>query len=225
MGNTRAQTRLFLVRHGEVAHEWHERVYGDHDVPLSPRGEDEARVAARLLEGEDFAAVVSSGLTRAEYGAAVLRRGRDLQRRDEPELREVARGEWVGLRFDQVPRHAWEEWSRHPGSHRPPGGESLSDLACRVLPRLDALAREFAGERVAAVVHCWVIRVAVCEALGIPLDRAPRLAVGTGGISVLDWTAGDEDAPARGRAVVLAGFGVDRPPPRSSGWYRGPAQR
>ncbi|MEW6073010.1 MAG: histidine phosphatase family protein [Planctomycetota bacterium] len=209
-------SRLVLVRHGRVAEAWRGRLYGDRDVPLSPRGEEEARATARLLAAEAFAAVVSSGLARAEFGAAELRRGRALPRRDEPALREIRRGEWGGLLPAEVPGGAFARWLARPDRERPPGGESLADLASRVLPRLDEMAAELAGGAAALVSHLWVIRVAAAHALGLALARAGSLAVPFGGIVALDWAPGH---------VVLAAFAAPRLPPRAGRWYRGPAPR
>jgi len=207
--------RLFLVRHGQVTSEWRGRLYGGHDVPLSAMGEAQARAAAHLLAAESLAAVVSSGLSRAELGARLIREGRGLERRDEAALRELDRGDWLGLSYGEVPDGLWDAWLAAPGSRRPPGGESLSDLSARVLPCLDALAAEHSGAGVAIVAHSWVIRVAICEALALSLDAAPRLAMPFGGLTILDWTPSP-------RRVVLAGLGTDRAPVRGAGWYRGP---
>ena len=215
-------TRVVLVRHGQVAQEWHGRLYGARDVPLSDRGEDEARLAAALLVDESFDAVISSSLSRARFGAECIAAGRRLEVRADPDLRELERGAWTELRPDQLPDGEGDAWRMNPSTRRSPEGESLGDLAARVLPRLDALAAEFAGGAIVVVAHSWVIRIAVCEALALSLDEASRIEVRTAGITVVEWpvrSATDADSP---RAVVLAGLGTDRIPDRSGAWYRGP---
>lgn len=187
-------TRLYLVRHGEVDPSWHGRLYGALDVPLSERGRREAeRVAARLAD-VPLAAVVSSGLQRAEHGAELLRRTRTLPRADDPALRELDRGTWAGLTREDLDARepgAFAAWIEAPSSRRPPGGESLADLRARVAPRLAHWAAACPGSALAIVTHGWVIRVAVCEALEAPLELAPRLDVRTGDIVVLDWSSHD----------------------------------
>jgi len=181
--------RLHLVRHGAVAAPWSTRIYGDLDVPLSAAGRDEARRAAERLEDLPLDAVLSSGLARAEFGAELVRAGRGLTRRDEPDLREIGRGEWKGLDLDgltpEVAR-GWAAWHARPDVLRPEGGESLDDLARRVLPCIDRLAAEFSGGAVAIVSHAWVIRTIACEALLLARRRAPMLEVGTGSLVVVD---------------------------------------
>lgn len=180
--------RLYLLRHGEVDPAWHGRIYGALDVPLSEGGKDEARRAAARLSGLALGAVVSSGLARTEFGAELLRTPRGLSALVDPELRELERGAWAGLTLAELEARepgAFAGWARRPAESRPPGGESLGDLAARVTPRVRHWCARHAGRDVALVVHGWVVRVVLCEALGLELDRATRLDVRTGDLFVL----------------------------------------
>ncbi|HEX6882559.1 MAG TPA: histidine phosphatase family protein [Planctomycetota bacterium] len=188
-----SSTRIFLFRHAEVAPEWGGRIYGARDVPLAPEGPEQSRRAASRLAHVALAAVVSSGLERTEVLAGELRRPRGLARLDDPGLREVERGEWVGLLPAEVERRwpgAWTTWCERPESTRAPGGESLSDLQARVRPRLDQWAERHAGRTIALVTHGWVIRVVLCELLGLALSAAARLDVRTTDLFVLRWSDG-----------------------------------
>ena len=213
----RQYTRVWLARHGEVADSWGRRIYGSLDVPLSARGREEARKVATRLAGERLAVVVSSGLERAEFGAQLLREGRGLGRIDDAGLREIDRGCWAGLQVDEVERlypGAWAGWHESPADSRPDGGESLDDLARRVLPRMQMWAADYRGEHIAIVAHGWVIRVVVCAALGLDLNSAPRLDIRTGDLAAIDWPADWSTAVA----PQLSGFAVDRlPSPRTEG--------
>lgn len=202
-----ASTRLYLVRHGEVDAAWQGRIYGALDVPLSERGRQDAQRAVRTLARVELTAVVSSGLARTEHLAASLRAARGLARLDDRELRELERGQWAGLRMDELELRwpgAFAAWFRAPGSERPPGGESLGDLFARVHPRVEHWARAHPGRELALVTHGWVIRVLVCHALAAPFELAPRLDVRTGDVVVVDW-------PLTGAAPVLAAFALDVP--------------
>lgn len=217
-------TRFFFLRHGAVDPAWQGRLYGNLDVALSAEGEREAVRSAAALSGVRLDAVVSSGLARTEFTAALLREGRGLARRDEPALREIDRGAWRGRTAAQVDAEeagAWTSWLADPVARRPPAGESLADLAARVLPKLDELAAELAAHdgAVAIVAHSWVLRIATCRVLDVPLDRAPAFDVVTGGIVALDWSVGDAARP------TLVGFGLDRPPDASRAWFRQPPRR
>jgi len=218
-------TRVYLLRHGEVEAKWRRRIYGSHDVALSERGRDEARVAARRVPRDEAhrpRAVISSGLARAVFGAERIAERCGIPHATEPDLREIDRGEWVGCEPESLPSAEaalLRAWFQRPGRTRAPGGESLHDLDARVAPVLDALAKAHADASVCVVAHLWVIRTAVCRALAIDLDLAPRIEVRTGGMVVLDWPAG---AAERARLrPTLAGLGTDRPP-LGGAWFRGP---
>jgi broad specificity phosphatase PhoE len=212
-------TRVLLLRHGRVAEQWESRIYGGMDVPLSAAGCEEAKRVARLLADVQLDVVVSSGLARAEYTAALLRRPRGLKRRDEEAFREIERGVWRGTPIAEMDPEEWAAWQREPSRTRPRGGESLGDLAQRVLPRMRALVGELDGRTLALVSHGWVMRVILCEVLGLPLDASTTLAMPTSALVVLDWPL-PVDAP--GSAPVLAGFGIERLPDPGLQWTRRP---
>ena len=227
-------TRFWLIRHGRVAREWHGRIYGALDVPLSELGEGQMRAAAERLAAERVDAVVSSGLARTEFGAALLRAPRGLARRDEPDLRELDRGEWAGLwkhELDARDPGAWERWWTDPAGTRPPNGESLTDLGERVLGCLNRLAREHAGGRVAVVAHSWVIRAVAGASLGLPIGATVRLDLPPGSLTAVDWPVGGLGGGGNGGAAegggagaphpTLVGFNADRAPDAGRVWRRG----
>jgi broad specificity phosphatase PhoE len=183
-------TRLFLIRHGEVEPHWQGRIYGALDVPLSERGRGDGPRVAHVLKGIDLGVVVSSGLARTEHMAACLRVDRDLARVDDPELRELERGEWAGLTWSELDLRwpgSWAGWSRDPAMARPPGGESLNDLFLRVRPRVDHWAAAHPGRSIALITHGWVVRVLVCHVIQAPFDFATRLDIRTGDLTVVRW--------------------------------------
>ena len=206
-------TRIVLVRHGAVHADWRGRVYGALDVPLSGEGKAEAELVARRLERANFDAVISSGLERTEYGAALLRASRALPRIDDRELRELERGEWAGAEVSDLERHqtnAWAAWFASPASLRPPGGESLADLFARVRPRVDHWAHAQPRATIALVTHGWVVRVLLCFTLRAPLDFAPRIDIRTGDIAVLRWPLHPSAHP------ILDAFALDGELPQFS---------
>lgn len=218
---TAEATRLYLVRHGRVAHPWPERIYGDLDVPLSEAGRAQARAVGRAFRSHGLDAVVSSGLERAEYGAACLREGRALPRIDRPALRELHRGAWAGVAFAELEQRepgAWSAWHADPIHRRPPDGENLAELEARVVPALQALVEEYAGGAVAVVAHSWVCRLAACRALSLSLDHCAKLDCPPASVLALDWSGASDAHP------VLAGFGVTEPPERRAAWFRGPSR-
>jgi broad specificity phosphatase PhoE len=208
--------RFFLVRHGRVADHWFDRIYGDLDVPLSPEGEEQSRRAAALLAETELSTVVSSGLARAEFAAQLLREPRGLPRQDDRRLAEIFRGEWAGFGEEEVEAArpgGWQTWKETKGIHPPPGGEALESVHGRVIEALDELAQEARPAQVAIVAHMWVLRVAACEALALPLERATEVEVPNFGVLVLDWPR-ERGGPGADDTTrpVMHGIGVDRLP-------------
>jgi len=204
-------TRLFVIRHGEVDDAWRERIYGRLDVPLSGRGREQCAAVAAALAGVPLDAVVSSGLARAEAGAAALRAARPgLVRRDETALLELDRGPWAGrskAELRAADPAGLARWEASRGVLGPAGSEQVAELAARVIPALARLAAEFPGGSVAVVAHLWVVRAAVCCALGLPAERAAQVAVAPGGIAVLDWPAlGSAPEPRLRPSLVRLGL-------------------
>jgi len=179
---------LYLIRHGKVALQPLGAFYGGAEVPLSPKGREEARQAARKLEDVALDRVLSSPLSRARFGARCLLEGRSgLELEVEPRLREIDRGRWVGLTPRQIEASFPGDLAAHeadPASWRGHGGESLGDLRTRVLEVLDDLGRDSRTGVMALVSHLWPIRAVLARDRGIPLEMAAwnALKVPTGSI-------------------------------------------
>jgi probable phosphoglycerate mutase len=124
-------------------------------VELTARGEAQARAAGRLV-GARFApvAVVASPLRRALRTAELIAAELGLDVAIEPELRERSYGAFAGRPYaDARPGFdpaAWGDW-------RPPGGESLVEVAVRVGAALDRVAARHAGADVVVVSHGGVM--------------------------------------------------------------------
>ena len=226
MQRKKEHTRIYLVRHGQVAPRWQGRIYGDMDVELSTFGEAQAQEAARRLRGIELDAVVSSGLQRAAFGARAIAAGRTVEPEVDAGIREMNRGAWRGLTFRELEEQspgAWAEWFAAPRDRRAPEGESLGELAERVLATLDRWAARHAGGAVALVSHSWPIRVSSATALGLELEASVGLELSTGEIVVVDWPVEGRPTETRGGGVEprLSSFSMDEPPIRS-GWFQRP---
>lgn len=219
---SRPVTRLYVVRHGEVDDAWRDRLYGRLDVPLSLRGLEQSERIAAALARVPLAAVVSSGLARAEAAALRVRATRPgLARRDEPDLIELDRGPWAGRSKAEL-RAADPEglarWEASRGVHGAAGAEPIGALVARAVPAFARLAAEFPGQAVAVIAHLWIARAAAAEALGLGPERIASLAIPPGGFVVLDWpvrglegsrggAAGRPELVALGPADPVPGFG------------------
>ncbi len=165
---------LVLLRHGESQWNLENRFTGWVDVPLSPKGEEEARAAGAKLAGLTFHHLFTSALQRAIQTAELARAAAgfgELPVSRDQALNERHYGDLQGLDKAETARQYGDEqvklW-RRSYDVRPPNGESLADTAARVLPYYEAniLPLLRAGKNVLIVAHGNSLR-----ALVMHLDR------------------------------------------------------
>ena len=142
--------RLFLVRHGEVINPGGDKAvyYGAMDVPLSALGEQEAVGAAQYLAQYELAAVFSSKLSRAIYGAEQVCQLQGAQCEGNvvqlEGFKELDRGDWCGKTLDEIGTDLMARFDACDESVTPANGESYPALKRRVLA---ARWREFHNRR------------------------------------------------------------------------------
>jgi len=183
-------TRLYLLRHGQVAHGHTHRYHGNNDIELSPQGVQQLEEAAAQLKEVELAGVYASDLTRASQGAAIICRGRALEPQIIPEFREIHFGVWEGLSFPEImekyPDHLQARFQDLP-NFRIPGGESLMDLRARALPAVQGLVEQHHEQAFLLVAHAGINRVILSEALGLPLTNLFRLDQNYGCLNIIDY--------------------------------------
>jgi alpha-ribazole phosphatase len=183
-------TRLYLVRHGQVADGHTHRYHGNNDIGLSPEGEKQLTRLAQQLQSVPLVGVYASNLKRSQEGAACLCQGRPLEPQPLPEFREIHFGVWEGLTFTEIAEHYPEELAsrfQDLTNFRIPGGESLVDVRQRVVPRLQELVAAHPGQSLALVAHAGVNRVILCEALSLPLEHLFHLDQNYGCLNIIDY--------------------------------------
>jgi len=164
------RTRIHLIRHGEV-----ERPLcfnGHSDVALTPRGVEQYHGLKPRLEPGRISACYTSDLSRTIRGGEILGAHLGVEPVSLRQLRELNCGAWEGLTQAEVQSTLPEEWQRRLDDlvhARSKGGESLTDLAGRVLPALAEIVERHRGEEVLVVAHGGVNRVILLDAIGAPL--------------------------------------------------------
>ncbi len=132
--------RWIFLRHGESTANAGGFLAGWDDVPLTPRGEEQARLAGALLADQPVERVITSDLTRALRTAELVLEARAARPplQIDPALRERHLGAWSGLYLEDLRADGRHEvllgWDT-----RPPEGESHVDLARRALTSLAEL--------------------------------------------------------------------------------------
>lgn len=199
---------LALVRHGQSLWNLENRFTGWIDVPLTEAGEQEARLAGKLLaeSGAEFAMAYTSRLTRAQETLRIIR---EIANLDCPVIADEALnerhyGDLQGLNkaetatrwgSDQV--HKW----RRSYAIAPPGGESLADTAARALPFFDRaiLGDIRLGKDVLVVAHGNSNRAIVMGLEGLDEQEVPGLSLKTGVPRLYDL---DDEARVLGRRTL-----------------------
>jgi broad specificity phosphatase PhoE len=190
-------TRIYLMRHGEPDGDNVNRYYGELDVPLGARGIKQSQALAERLRDVPFDAVYSSDLQRAVYLADLLAEPRGLPVRQLKALRERRMGVLQGYTIEELERdhaEAYFAWRADRVHRRVAEAENFVDVHARVVPAIRELVAAFSGLRVAVACHAGPVRVAVADAMGLPLDEIFRIGVNHCGLFVLEFPA---DGPSR----------------------------
>ena len=190
--------RLLFV-HGETPYNAENRLQGQRDIPLGPRGRDQASAVGRTLRVklgaeidrlEAADAFVASPLRRTRETMELARAAMGLppaRYRLDPALKELTFGDWEGLTWSEVrardpkgvaARHA-DKWD-----YVPPDGESYAMLTLRVRPWLDALTADafvVSHGGVARALMALIAGVPTAVAADAPIVQGRALAFENGG--------------------------------------------
>jgi len=181
---------LYLVRHCETTFNAEGRIQGHLDAPLTRLGVRQAKMIARRLSGETFAAVYSSDLARARTTAEIIAAPHELPVWTTPLLREANLGVVQGLTREEVAERfpeALHIWRREPASRRPPGAESLEEVVARCAEFLEIIAREHGSdENILIAGHGGSLRGLVIALLGLPVSAYRLLHFYNASLSILE---------------------------------------
>jgi probable phosphoglycerate mutase len=176
-------TIIDLIRHGEPV--GGRRYRGQcSDDPLSERGWEQ--MWSVVGDRAPWHQIVSSPLARCRAFAAALATRRGLPLAVEPRFREVGLGTWEGLTPDQVKaREPWnfEAFYQDPARNRPPGAESLEELARRVGKAFEETVAGHPGRHLLVVAHAGVIRALIGHLLHAEAARWYRIRVDYAGVT------------------------------------------
>jgi len=166
--------QLILIRHGQTDWNATGRWQGQADPPLNAMGRAQARQTAAELKDQHVDALISSDLLRAHQTAEIIGSALKLNVELESRLREVNLGDWQGLYSAEIGARWPEEmrlWLESPLATRPPHGESIRELADRVLAAMNDIAARCSTKRVGMVAHELPIAIITTRATAVPLER------------------------------------------------------
>ncbi|GAA1556932.1 histidine phosphatase family protein [Actinomadura kijaniata] len=176
---------LIVLRHGETEWSRARRHTGRTDLPLTERGEEQARSLVPLVAGRDITRVVTSPAERARRTAELA--GLRIDATD-PDLWEWDYGGYEGITSAEIRerRPGWYLWddgvvpgdADHPGEAVGRVGERVDAALARVRPLLED------GD-VALVAHGHLLRILTARWLGLEPALGRLFALDTGTMSTL----------------------------------------
>ena len=197
----RDMTEIWIVRHGQTDWNVEGRYQGQADRPLNAVGLAQAQQAAEQLRGRDFAAIYSSDLQRARVTAEIIAGQLGLPVQVDRRLREVNQGEWEGMLTADIEQRYADEWAERRTDRlhaAPPGGESLAQVAARVLEGVSDIAQRHPEQRILIVSHGLALSVVLCAAAGAPLTEAFQRIPDNAQPMVIEWLPLAAMAPTTG---------------------------
>ncbi|RYG71530.1 histidine phosphatase family protein [bacterium] len=204
-------TKIFLVRHGDVAGNSGEvRTFaGARDLELTARGLQQVEAVAERFKNEKIDVVYSSTLQRAWRTAEAIAAPHGLTNTRDSRWNEVNYGVWEGLSEDEILSDYADLWKQRvadPWSISPPDGESYQVLWARLEPAWNEILEKHEGQTVVVVGHNGSLRVLLCQLLGAPPANARRLQIGNCAVTKID--IGD----ASGKPKTVSGGKLEGPP-------------
>ncbi len=171
---------VYLARHGETAWSISGQHTGRTDLPLTERGERNARRLGERLNGLKFAKVLTSPLQRAARTCELAGFGRLAEL--EPDLLEWNYGDYEGRRSAEI--HAERpEWRLFRDGC--PGGESLGQVAARA----DRVVRQIRAQKGDVLLFSsgHFLRVLAARWLGLEPAVGQLFLLSTASLSALSY--------------------------------------
>jgi len=174
-------SEVVLLRHGETKWSAAGRHTGRTDVPLTARGERQAKAVIPLLKGRRFGLVLASPLQRAARTAEIAGLpGVEL----DADLQEWDYGAYEGLTTPQIQeqRPGWSLWRDGVA-----GGELIGDVAARADRVIARIRPALDRGDVAVVAHGHFLRVLAARWVRLDPSCGAHLALDTATVSVLGF--------------------------------------
>ena len=150
--------------------------------------------------------LLALNLQRAVQTAAAISRQVGVPFRTDTRLREVDLGDWEGCLFPEIQSRypeMIEARKREPIDFRPPGGESLREVAHRVWEAADEIAIRYPGKRVVLVSHGLALAALLVRSLGEDLGAAFGHVPPNAVPQHVTWKAGTQSLNVHANTLIL----------------------
>jgi probable phosphoglycerate mutase len=172
--------KIYLARHGETAWSLSGQHTGKTDIPLTERGERNARSLGQRLKGLTFSLVLTSPLQRARRTCELA--GFGAAARVDPDLVEWDYGDYEGKTSKEI-RESRPGWYLFRDGC--PGGETIEQVSARA-DRVVARLRQADGD-VLVFSSGHFLRFAAARWLGLPGADARYFFLSTASLSILGY--------------------------------------
>ena len=180
---------LYLIRHGETAWSLSGQHTGRTDIPLTAKGEQDARKLGEPLKAVQFSRVFTSPRLRARQTCELA--GLSAVAEIEPDLAEWDYGDYEGQLSVDI-RKGRPDWDIYRDGC--PHGESpaqVSERADRLIARLRALAGN-----IALFSHGHFGRVLTARWIGLPIQQAQHFSLNPASLGILGYEQNLANVPA-----------------------------
>ncbi|MCL6458144.1 MAG: histidine phosphatase family protein [Gorillibacterium sp.] len=157
------KTIIYLTRHGQTKWNLQKRMQGHQNSALTRLGEQQAEWLKNRLAGEKLEAIYSSTSPRAVHTAQILSGDHALPIRQLDALMEINMGAWEGMNTEQIQQDyplQYTQFFTRPDLYIPVGsGETYRQLEQRVIPSIERILTDHAGQKLLIVTHRITLKV------------------------------------------------------------------
>ncbi len=202
---------ILLVRHGFSEGNHLGCFTGNYDVPLTETGRKQAELTAKfIVENYNVGEIYSSSLKRAMETAKAVGDLLNLPVNPCDGLREISGGKWEAVLFDDLKvKYAddYSVWMNDLVNSRCTGGESIRELAERVINTIKDIAENSSSDCILVVCHATPIRIMQCIFEGKPIEEINNMSwVPNSSVSEVKYENGSFTMKKIGMDSHLEGF-------------------
>ena len=173
-------TKIVLVRHGHVEGIHPPRFRGREDLPLTKRGNVEARAVAQRIGSEwRPKKVYTSPLSRCIATGGAIANACGIEAQSIEQLKDMNYGTWQMKSYEEMATaepKLYATWFAAPHLMRFPGGDSLQELVSRSADALRLVLERHRDGTVVLVSHDSINRALLLQLADLPLSSYWRLA-------------------------------------------------
>jgi len=183
---------IYIARHGETDANKDMKFQGHTDNPLNAKGLAQAKELASLVQNLPLAKIYTSDLTRAIETATPIAKNHNLKIVARPDFKEICFGKWEGLTFKEI-KSQWpssiEMFLQKPGEAHIENGESFHEVQKRAWNAFEEMVAEQKEDTsIMLVAHGGIVRVLLCTALGLDLNKIWAFYVDNASLScIVKW--------------------------------------